>query len=203
MRMLSTLGMTSLIVIGGMTGCDSRAAKINLERTVQGLEQRVAALESERQDLGSRVAKVENGVESLGSKYREVFLDPASPKGYARIDTSAGSFLVSLQDVQPYLDGFKLILHIGNTSAATYNGFKVKVNWGPSYDQAQSLNKDISVKAWLASFNEKEVSLTDEPRPAAWNRVELHIAPAKADQLGYLRVSMDTDVISLRKPGSR
>lgn len=146
-----------------------------LEKKVETLEMKILFLEMNQ------------------NNYRTVTLDPSS-KEYQRIDTTSGFFLISLKDVKPYLDGQKIILDIGNPTSATYHGFKMNVKWGRKFDS----NKD-NYDEWKKSLKEKDVSFTDELRPATWNRVELIVSPAPPEQLGYINLSMETDTISLYK----
>jgi hypothetical protein len=126
---------------------------------------------------------------------RLVMLDAVS-KGFQRIDSDTGSFLVSCEDVTPYLDGYKIRLRIGNLSSATYNGFKLTVKWGrampTTVDQADGGTN---------SLKEKEMSFTEDLRPGAWNSVEVVLSPAKPDQLKFLVLAnMETPILSLLKP---
>ena len=71
-------------------------------------------------------------LDNLASKYTIAELSPASPKKFIRIDSLSGfSLLVSLEDVTPYLDGYRVKLEIGNPTTAVYVGYKMTVEWGP------------------------------------------------------------------------
>jgi outer membrane murein-binding lipoprotein Lpp len=117
-----------------------------LEQQVQSLNERVDALTNEVHALRERTAELKldqdneqwlltNQIDNVwvtltpldtdvrilkGNIHRTVFLD-ATAKGFERIDTDTGSFFISVEDVQPYLDGYKLRLKIGNPSSATFN----------------------------------------------------------------------------------
>jgi outer membrane murein-binding lipoprotein Lpp len=51
---------------------------------------------------------------------------------YAPIDNlgGVGTFFIAFEDAQPYLDGYKVRLKIGNPSTATYEGFQLHLTWG-------------------------------------------------------------------------
>lgn len=78
----------------------SVAQESNAARTeIAELKKRVALLES-RLDLYHYLLKTKQ------DKTDELTLDVTS-KGFSKVDTSNGPVLVSVQDVSPYLDGYK------------------------------------------------------------------------------------------------
>ena len=168
------LAGTLLSVANGKSG---RIA--DLERQVKGAQEKIAALDLEVTFLKS----------ALDGR-KAAYLDPSSPGGYTRMDSSAGSFVVSLEDVQPYLDGYKVTLNIGNLTSATYQGFTLKAEWGRDlFNFAQSEKKDSS--------RQKNFSFTQSLQPGAWNKVQIVIPSTKPEDFKFLRLSIDTDVISL------
>jgi len=88
-------------------------------------------------------------------QYKSASFDLSSHEGYLRINSASGYFLVSLQNVEPYLDGVKVHIHIGNPIFATYNGFKLKVIWG------EKLVLTEDQERWRSSLKEKEISFTE------------------------------------------
>jgi hypothetical protein len=103
--------------------------------------------------------------------------------------------LVSLDEVVPYLDGYRVILNVGNPLGATYVGFNVKVRWGPRYDWSKF--DAVAYEKWEKSVQNKEVSFTDSLKPMAWNKVEIILAATKSDEFGFLEISIDTNTVSL------
>jgi len=149
------------------------------------------------------------------NKYKTVLLD-TSAKGYNRIDTDNGTFLISFLDAKPHLDGYKLIFNIGNTTSATYDGFTINVVWGKQYEEwakESDIKKEkidtnvrfekLEYDEWAKSLHKKSESYLKELKPGYWNKVEVIISPAEKDELGYLALSMETSmetsVVSLIK----
>ena len=171
-------------------------------------ERKVAELQQQVAELKQVVARLDSSIDSLWREmfqtnakldaHRAVQLDLASPHKFQRIDTDTGSFLLSVDDAISYLDGYKIRLNIGNPSAAKYDGFKLKVKWSKGYDYSNF--KTASYLRWQKAIREKEVSFTETLQPGIWNRVEMILSPAAADELGYLEVSLDTDTVSLIRP---
>jgi hypothetical protein len=157
---------------------------------VPALEQRISTLEEQVSSLQTEVA----ALQLTQNPYESAVFDPSDPGGYARIDTSGGTFLVSLETATPYVDGFRLTFNVGNPSSATYRGFRVHAKWGARRDPSR---KGWTAPAWRASLREKEISLTNSLHGGAWNKVSFVVAPAKAEEFGYLELSLSTDTISL------
>lgn len=165
-----------------------------------GLQKQVEELRQEVQNLRQRLSRLNLDVIRLRAAqdaYKTVELDPASPRKYQRIDSDTGSFLISVEEAEPYLDGYKVQLEIGNPSSASYSGFSVTVRWGKKYDWDKF--DAASHEKWEKSIREKEISFTNSLVPGMWNRVELILTPTKADELGFLEVSIKTDTISFRR----
>lgn len=122
-------------------------------------------------------------------------LDASSPGSYQRLNSNNGTFLVLVSNVEKYLNGYKLTLSIGNTSSATYNGFELTLKWGQQLPPGLPDLKTF--ERWLNSLKTRTQSYTQELRPASWNKVEMILLPAAANELGYLELSMQTNSISL------
>ena len=146
-----------------------------------------AALDSLKQRTDSLEAKVQL-LQASVSPYSEALLD-CGTSGYARMDATGGFFLVSCDDATPYLDGYKVTLDIGNPSLMTYKAATLTVRWASS-------------PFWLvdsAGIHTLSTELLQDLRPGAWTTVSLTLAPAKADQLKNLGVSIGTNRVSLSK----
>jgi hypothetical protein len=196
-----------LVAVVLTSGCSDKRSAQTLEPHIANLEERTASDRAEIEvlkqtiaDLEGKVSSLQSSVEDSRTEYQTIFLDTGSLKKYARLDTSdsTASFLVSLQDVRQYLDGYKLVLHIGNTSAAGYHGFTLKARWGQRFADARKAQGKLSYDAWQKMLKEKEVSFTEMLEPASWNNVELILTPAKPESLTYLALSMTTDTVGLR-----
>lgn len=202
-----------------LIGCNSQFMKDVAELKnrigeVRNLETRIGQQESEIIELKKTIARLSQEVESNAKQlaqvrsgldlhllrqdpFKSATFDPASGEGFFRLDTSIGSFAVSVQDVKPHADGVKVRLHVGNLTTATVNGGTFKVKWGlrmPSFDEKQDpatggsrfmsedeFNKTLHVREewfrryddWQGSLKEKKLSFTDVLRPASWNSVTL------------------------------
>ena len=146
---------------------------------------KVQALENDARTLRLRLMKLE----VARSQYAEVSID-ATTKAYQRLDTSIGTLLVSCQDIQPYANGYKIKISVGNPMMATLQGFKLKVSWGPSWD-------DTTVTDWETARHENTFDFTDKLLPGKWNHVAVVIAPAEPRDLNYVGLSLEPNIVSL------
>lgn len=126
--------------------------------------------------------------------FDSAFLD-LTTKGFQRVDTSTGYFLISVSDAQPYLDGYKIRLNVGNPSFATYHGAKFNITWGKKWDPKSKSDYDT----WSTGLKSKEIAIVEDLAPGSWNPVEIILSPAKNDELGYINLKVKVDKLSLRQ----
>jgi len=194
---LRVVVIASSLLVGCVAQNDPRLRKPEeVAAQVIALEAQIKALQSQVQSLEDDVLGLQLGLQVASERYTAAIFDPSDPGGYQRIDTRGGTFLVSLQNVTPYVDGFRVTCNFGNPSSVTFNGFTLKVKWGPRFDFKVT---GMKLAEWQASLREREVSLTSSLQGGYWNRVSFVVSPAKAEEFGYLELSMKTDSVSLRK----
>ena len=104
-------------------------------------------------------------------------------------------FLVSVEDASPYLDGYRVILNIGNPAYASYKGFELHAKWNSSYDWSKW--EEASFRKWQTTMRNKDESYTDSLEAGKWNKVALLLPSTTGAQLGYFTLSMETNVIAL------
>jgi hypothetical protein len=152
-----------------------------------------SAPNAELQALTTRIETTEKNVTALRSllstvskrviRYQSADLN-VTEKGFTRIDSNGGTFYVSLDKADAYLNGYKLNLRIGNPSTATFDGVKLTFLYGEPDKGDEWQTKEITSVAKLSA--------------GAWTHVEAVIAPATAAQLGYVHLVMETNTLSLR-----
>jgi hypothetical protein len=190
---MDTARLLSLFAVALMgSACKDPA----LEARVKDLETRLTAAEKKQAagneakllsaliDVHLRLAALEEADEARFS---------CEDKGYAFVSTQIGKFTVSCEDLRPFGDGYKAVLRIGNPHAVTLHGVKLNVRYG----KRMPTGPESDLDEWRAGLREREVSVPDTLRPATWNRVEVVLAPAKAEDVGFLGVKMTVDRLSL------
>jgi hypothetical protein len=175
-----------IVCIIFLPGCIEEKSK-DVDNKIAKLEHKVKLLENNYDDLWSRTFDLE----LKQDRYDTCCLDPTD-KSYQRIDTNLGFFLIACEDVKKHIDGYKLLINIGNPLYLKYNGFKLKVTWGKKY-----ISKEITYEKWKESLREKELNYTDIIYPGAWNKVEMIISPAKPNEIGYLNLSIQVNNVGL------
>ena len=84
---------------------------------------------------------------SLSNKYRNLsksaFLDFSEP-GYSTIQCESCVFLVKIDRVEKYMDGYNVFLNIGNISAIDYVGITIYAIWGTSASSLEEKYYDES-----------------------------------------------------------
>ena len=176
-----------------LVGCD-KTKSINateMQEKIKTLEEDISKLQSE-----TFLLKMNQ------DEYKSAVFDPANGKSYQRIDTTSGTFLISIQDVSPHLDGVKIKLDIGNIQQGRYNNFKLKIKYGqryPKYDPKQSSEeRKKKLDEYERSERQKEESFPRELKEGSWNSVTVLLPDIKPNEFGRLEVSMTTSTISLR-----
>ncbi len=148
----------------------------------------VAQLEKELRDLRLRVSELETM--TVRGTYAEL---DTSKETYQQVKSNNATFLMTFVKAEPYLNGYKVTLSIGNITTATFNGFDLKLKWGAK--EPEYSDKWID---WWHGLKTKEQHFTDDLVPGRWNRVEVALLPASADELGFLQVSIETNALTLR-----
>ncbi|MGH9718508.1 MAG: hypothetical protein ACRD4R_17505 [Candidatus Acidiferrales bacterium] len=162
-----------------------------LKTEVASLQRSMATSQSDALKLSLRVFQLES------DKHQTVDLDLTS-RNYLRIDTDQGMFLVAVQNVEPYLDGYKITLDVGNTSSATFHGFKLHSEWNTKYDWTHYT--EASFDSWQKETRKRDDSFPEVLYPGRWNAVEVLLPSTSAGQLGFFEVSMETSEVSLQLP---
>ena len=102
-------------------------------------------------------------------------------------------FLFAVETVEPFLDGYKLRLRIGNPSNIRLEGFKLLVRYGklsppiPDFNkvaditplQSEALNWKNLQESWEKSLQEMEIAFAEILRPGAWNSVDIALPGTK------------------------
>ena len=194
MKNLNIYLIISMILL--LNGCnqlkdDSKITNKQNAEDITALEDRIGKLEGELFWTKLTLEKFTKGV-----------FDPLDGKGFQRVESSNGTFLITLQDVTPYLSGVKVKLEIGNILNASYTGFKLKVKYGKRYP-VYVPNEKIEVRKtkreeYESSIKEKEESFTQILKPATWNSVYIVLPNINPVDFGELTIEMETSLVTLK-----
>lgn len=124
-------------------------------------------------------------------------------KGFIEINSDSGILYVSIKEVKPYLDGYKIILAIGNPSLVTYINPEINLSWNITphkqwekqyeFIKNQKNNKEkLPFPLWKDTLQEKSYCANKRLLPGVWNEIELDIPNVTIDQLEYCTLSIIT-----------
>jgi hypothetical protein len=164
------------------------------QRVIADLRAQVEALQKRVEYFGSRESLLWSRMNDKQDREDSVTLDLAN-SAYQRLNTNNGFLLVSAEQAVPYQNGYKIPLKIVNPLSVSYSGLTAKIRWATRYDANQFTND--SWAAWQKSIQEKETSFPDVLEKGASKKIELIVAPATAEQLGYLKLSINTKTVTM------
>lgn len=155
------------------------------------LEAKIDGLEKEIESLRRKIY----ALEYHNRKDDSAELDVSQLEGpFQRLNANGGTFLVSLKNIERYLNGYKVIISIGNISSAPFKGFELTMTWATA--EPSVANFEVW-RRWYETRKTKTERYTQELVPGSWNQVEMILLPARSDELGHLRVSLETNTVSL------
>jgi hypothetical protein len=96
--------------------------------------------------------------------------------------TTLGNFFVVYKKAEPYLNGHKVRIEIGNPYAIDFVGLKIWGNYGKDYKEfSQSFNSTVDF--------------------GAWNDFELILVPSSTEDVIGIRVNLSFDRVRMRNAG--
>jgi hypothetical protein len=154
------------VSIPGLCACDGKFAEDSankitaLERKVGQLEKRLQSqqVQLDQQKLADQIANY--SIEHISNQ--AAYVD-SSTKEFSVGRNEFGPYTASVTKLEPFLDGYKLTLRIGNLSDATFTGPSIKIGWGP-YGLGHSQDIKVPNDFLAGRFNEYEVALTSKSR---------------------------------------
>lgn len=170
----------SLCII--LAGCNQGTQTPTPQPTVvvPDLSEDVAQLKSDLLMLQFRVDALES---------REAIVS-TEEQGYSIAKTRFGAFTVAARNATQYLDGFKVVLRIGNLTSANFNGAKLTITWGPPFDKKNP-------SEYQKNRKKKEFSVTNKFLSGTFSDIEVALTPAKPEDVKIFEVAIDLDQISL------
>lgn len=204
-EMRAAVAVCFALLVAGCEPVDSyiasavgKAQKVHRDEEIKKLQ---GELESQAEELTSLRSAVEDlrtktslhaaqldGIDEIEAVVRE-------GGGYGIAKTKQGVFVVSIEKLEPYLDGYKATLHIGNPGSMTMLGGDFIVKWGLPWNTP---NKKIN-EVW-ATRKSKKFSFAQSFPGGGYTAVEVALTPAKPEEVKELNVVLGWNRISLRSP---
>lgn len=166
---------------------DSDREISKLKATVETMQAKIRSLDAVLSLVSKRTLSI------VGNTLN---LDPASLKSYEPIQVGNGFILLaSIEDVEPYVDGVRVTLELGNPQSVAFNGCEIKSRYGPRYD-FQKYNEKSYTK-WQAAVQAKSETFVAVLRSGVWNVISLALPNIKPSEFGYFEVEIKTSSVSL------
>ena len=187
---------------------DVELKNITQNRAIQDIKEKQINFEDNYQnnvDFDKRLQEIEKNLSflSMDLKMYNMFstsndsaiFNLSDTSGYSRFDANNGVFFLIIDEVQPYLEGYKIKARIGNPQSCVYVGFDLNVKWGAEYD---SSNKDQTYDDWKKTLNEKDLSYsTISLEKGSWTSIDIILAPMTAEETRYVEFTIRTNIVSL------
>ena len=139
------------------------------------LENKVTSLEKEIADVKQTV-ELDELVRNMDGV---AYLTPGAD-GYSLVKCDLGVLTVSIKNVVPYANGSKITLQFGNLTAATIDGLKAKLQWGPVEKNGMPNNQNAKSKDVI--FNTPLIS-------GSWTNSNVVLEGVHPQDLGFVRLS--------------
>ena len=191
-------------LLGCQKGDDPRI--VELQHQLSNADSRILNLENQIAKLTTLTSNESDSISLLWTQGLEVrtnfnllrsqFLQfqyanssaPVTPqdKGYNLIKTPYGSLLLSTESVEPYLDGYKIHLQIGNPTSANFSGFSLICS---SYQTTNIFDT-------MQTFTN---TMTEKLSPGSWTPIDFILAPSDMDRVRNAAVSIELNQLNLLK----
>jgi hypothetical protein len=157
----------------------------SMKEKVDSVSGNFASISKDLNTLSARVDSMSNNYARLSSQVSA--LEPGSAflstenEGYAIANTQFGPFVITRRGVTPYQDGFRVKLAIGNLTAASFKGAKLRVTFGSFSSRDKKFTDEQS----------KLFNISDELSANAFTNVDIALSPVNAEEIKTIQVGLE------------
>lgn len=190
---------SAALVVGCQVPVDNSKKELEELRTrIDDLDAQLKTIRDQVFDANMALIRHGTRITGIQNQYRTIVLDPGGPEQFQRLDTSVGTFLVSIESIAQRADGVEVVLNVGNTTSARISGGIFTASWG---SRAPPEDDDGWVD-WALNLNRGEIKFTKSLEAGTWNKIPLSLKKQPIDSFGYLELSLETpSVIMLVQSG--
>lgn len=202
-------GLAAAILLGGCEPIDNYITEVvsknkktqenQAEIKINQINEALVSQSSEIDDLKKELSSLKSTVQFQTYLLETIDQNAASLSeggGYAIAKTPHGPFIVSIKKIEPYLDGYRVTLEIGNPTHVLMRGGDFQINWGIPWNTKGKNFAEIS-----ASQHNKKFSIPRDFPPGAYTAVDFALTPAKPEEVKSISVGITWNTISLRRSG--
>ena len=166
------------VLAAAIAGCGSNqatpaadtAALIELKEEVRVLKEELASLKEQQDQTNFKLL--------LRDFEAVAYLQPGD-SGYSTVRYDLGVFTAQLSNVEPYANGSRVTLKLGNPLFSAISGVKAKVEWGRT-DEKGAADND--------SAKSKDITLSESLQPGAWTSTQIVLEGLPPTDLGFVRI---------------
>jgi hypothetical protein len=185
--LLTLLWFPASEILAQQASSSGVAAQIaDLQRQLKKAQEDIRTLQTQLGNLGRTVLSNQEPTAAI--------FDPSSPGLYMTSHTSIGAVLVSFGKAEPYLDGHKVQIEVGNPLSATITTYDLFVEWAPRFN-ADAPGADF--QQWLRLTKQKTFSPMEPLKPGRWTRLELILPDTAPKDFGWFSIQVSVKVVGL------
>jgi hypothetical protein len=134
-------------------------------------------------------------------KFEDATFNLHDPGGFQSVKANnLLTFFISVKDVVPYMDGYKIKFNIGNPNHVTINNMTLTLDWWlDSYieEDYYKLEEDDDVVEKLKESKSKIHKILTPIEKGKWNAVEVIVPSINEKDAKRLRVKLGYSIVSL------
>jgi hypothetical protein len=135
------------------------------------LDRKVKALETQVRSLQGRTAYKWASLDCNTGKYDEFLFS-----------SGALVFFASCSKIEPYLEGHRITVTLGNPHSFNFSGVKGTLYYGTDF--ADALSRPV------------EVSFTDVIRAGSWTTLQIVVNPSRVEHMRYLGLELNSQTVT-------
>lgn len=170
--------------------------KLDLESRISDIAYKQYLLEFKNMEIREDISRELREANSTSSS-APIGIDQ---KGFSPVKTKLGLLFLSVRDVQPHLDGFRLKMEIGNPQSVVFAGAELVISF-PAMRPMPSMVAEAPVEMVPDSdkWERLSIRLTERFAPARWTPITVTVPKITLDQLRNARCAIVPNEIQLAR----
>jgi hypothetical protein len=123
-------------------------------------------------------------------KYSHISIDTSN---FTLVETNLAPLLVSVKRINNYMNGYSVLLSIGNISTCDFKGFDLTAIWNKPYDNIQNI---VEYKKSEKSYKN---TYANDLRGGSWTEIIVNLSPMTVDEANNISINIELNRVSLIK----
>lgn len=179
---------------------------------ISSIESDVKSLKDSNLALSSRMSDIERGYKDLEKKFLElensIVIDrivrdrseaeiTPSDEGFNTVQTVYGMLTVQCKGIEPYADGSKVRVVVGNPLSCGFMNTEISIKYGVSFANYT----DGGWADWQKTLRRKSFKLSESINAGSWNSFTVALPGVSPDKMGYIAIKLEPATMLLRGAG--